>query len=215
MVSGNGAAHVYLRPGHVRENRWTISDIERGHVEGIPHWTVSHLADLDGVAMIAGIDDDDDVVLVSSQGRARLRTLENGAIAYIPTTADVLQTGGKAAVHSPAAWLERTYDGPFPDAPMQLTQIFRAARSGDLVVAAGPRADLREEWEIPEHHSGHGSIVTEHMQCLMALNRPATEPMRTVDLFPLILEHLGHAIPQNIDGRLHQGDLHVASSSTP
>ncbi len=214
MVSGNGAAHVYLRPGHVRAERWTISDIEQGRVEGIPRWTVSHLAGLDGVAMVAGMDNDE-VVLVSSQGRARLRTLENGAIAYTPVTADVLQTGCKAAVYSPAAWLERTYNGPFPDAPVQLTQIFRAARSGDLVVAAGPRADLREEWEIPQHRSGHGSLVAEHMQCLMAFNRPATGPMRTVDLFPLILEHLGHAIPQNIDGTLDHGDRHVASSDTP
>lgn len=214
MVSGNGAAHVYLAPGRKRNHRCTIPEIEEGGVDGIPRWLVSHLADLNGVAFVAGIDGED-VLIVSASGRAHLRTLESGAIVYVPTTADVLQIGCMEAVHSPGEWLERTYNGRFPDGPVQLTQIFRSSRTGDLVIAAGPGADLRQEWEIPEHRSGHGSLVAEHMRCLMALNQPVEGPMRTVDLFPLVLKHLGHDVPVGIDGVLDQGDTRVASSDGP
>lgn len=214
MVSGNSAAHVYLAPSRKRNHRCTIPEIEEGGVDGIPRWLVTHLAELDGVAFVAGIDGED-VLIASASGRAHLRTLESGAIAYTPTTADVLQIGSMAAVHSPSEWLERTYNGPFPDAPVQLTQIFRSSRTGDLVIAAGPGADLRQECEVPEHRSGHGSLVAEHMRCLMALNRPVEGPMRTVDLFPLVLKHLGHDVPVGIDGVLDQRDTRVASSIDP
>jgi hypothetical protein len=83
---------------------------------------------------------------------------------------------------------------------MQLLQLFRSERTGDLVVIAAPGADLRADWEIPEHRSGHGSLHGEHMRCLVAANRPLPEPIRTVDLFPLMLQHLGHPIPEGIDG---------------
>jgi hypothetical protein len=36
----------------------------------------------------------------------------------------------------------------------------------------------------------------------MALNHPVTGPMRTVDLFPYVMQHLGHAVPEGIDGVL-------------
>ncbi len=39
--------------------------------------------------------------------------------------------------------------------------------------------------------------------------------MRTVDLFPLVLKHLGHDVPVGIDGVLDQGDVRVASSVGP
>jgi hypothetical protein len=198
MVSGNAAAHVYLAPGHPRDHHWTIAEIEAGRVRRIPRWIVMHLADLDGVAFVAGADGDG-VLVVSRDGRARLTELETGAIAYIPVTADVLGLGC-TAVHSPREWLERSFNGRLPDAPVQLMQIFRSARCGDLVVAAGPRTDLRKDWEIPRHRSGHGSLLPDHMHCLMAINRPVTGPLRTVDLFPLVLEHLGHAVPPGIDG---------------
>jgi predicted AlkP superfamily pyrophosphatase or phosphodiesterase len=214
MVSGNGAAHVYLAPGHSRSHRWSIADVEEGKVEDLPRWLVSHITDLDGVAFVAGTDGDD-VILVSSAGRARLHTLESGAVAYIPVTADVLRIGCMAAVHGPREWLRRTYNGPYPDGPVQLTQIFNSARSGDLVVVAGPHADLRAEWEIPEHRSGHGSLVADHMRCLMALNKPMAGPMRTVDLFPLVLEHLGHPVPAGIDGVLEEEGRRVARHAGP
>jgi hypothetical protein len=35
---------------------------------------------------------------------------------------------------------------------------------------------------------------------MVAVNRPVAGPVRTVDVFPLVLEHLGRAVPAEIDG---------------
>jgi hypothetical protein len=40
------------------------------------------------------------------------------------------------------------------------------------------------------------------MRCLAAANIPLAGPLRTVDVFPLILDWLGVALPAGIDGAL-------------
>lgn len=198
MISGNAAAHVYLRPGVRRTFRWPLSAIESGEVPGVPRWIVERLVSLDGVALLAATEGDD-VVVLSRDGRARLSVAGPDTVAYVPEVGDPLRIGPGMTL-SPAEWLEATLNGPFPDAPVQLLQLFRSARSGDLVLAAAPGADLRADWEIPEHRSGHGSVIADHMRCLVAANRSLAGPLRTVDVFPLILRHLGHATPEGIDG---------------
>jgi hypothetical protein len=82
--------------------------------------------------------------------------------------------------------------------------LFGSHRTGDLIVSAEPGTDLRLDWEFPEHKAGHGSLAADQMLCLAAINRPVAGPMRAVDTFPMILEHLGHDIPDGIDGRLRR-----------
>lgn len=200
MISGNGAAHVYLRPGVRRDFRWPLSAIEAGEVPGIPSETADYLASLDGVGLVAATEGEN-VVVLSRHGRARVSPLGTDGAAYTPESGDVLGLGRSAAL-SLGEWLPATLNGPYPDAPVQLLQVFRSARAGDLVLAAAPGADLRADWEIPEHRSGHGSLTAEHMRCVVAANRPLAGPVRTVDLFPMILRHLGHATPDGIDGVL-------------
>jgi hypothetical protein len=200
MVSGNGSVQVYLRPGVPRERRLTIGEIESGAVDGIPRNLVRHLAHLPGVAMVVG-QEDGEVQLVTARGRARLVETGGGRIAYRPDTADVLQLG-EPVERGGRDWLEHTLDSPYPDAPVQLTQLFRSPRTGDLAVIAGVGWDLRRDWEIPEHRSGHGSLTADHMRCLVASSRCLAGPLRTVDTFPLILDHLGVDLPHGIDGVL-------------
>jgi len=73
-----------------------------------------------------------------------------------------------------------------------------------LVVSAAPGFDLRDEWEIPELRAGHGSLLADHMLCLSAISKPVRGPMRSVDVFPMVLDHLGHPVPANIDGMLRE-----------
>jgi hypothetical protein len=198
MVSGNGSVQVYLRPGALRESRYRLSNIESGAVPDIPRHLVRYLASLPGVAFVVATEADQ-VCVISRNGRARLEPVGNGCIRYVPQTADVLALGGES-VSADREWLQRTLETPYPDAPAQLLQLFRSARTGDLVVIAEPGADLRLDWEIPEHRSGHGSLTADHMRCLVAANKPLQGPVRTVDLFPLILEYLGTQPPAGIDG---------------
>jgi hypothetical protein len=144
--------------------------------------------------------DGDDVTVVSRDGRATLQ-LTGDDIFYRRAAADVLGLGASGA-RGERDWLVHSLDGPYPDAPAQLVQLFRSGRTGDLVVIGEPGTDLRLDWEIPEHRSGHGSLIADHMRCLVAANVPITGPLRTVDLFPLILDWLGIPVPAAIDGAL-------------
>jgi hypothetical protein len=199
MVSGNASVQVYLLPGQTRERRFTMAEIEGGAVRGIPPDLVRRLAARPGIALVVGADDGG-LTLVSREGHARLAQAAGG-IAYAPDTADVLELGAAGTLPD-RTWHARTLEARFPDAPAQLLQLFRSGRTGDLVVVAAEGADLRLDWEIPEHRSGHGSLHREHMRCLVASNVRLRGALRTADLFPLILDHLGVALPPGIDGVL-------------
>jgi hypothetical protein len=201
MVSGNAAAHVYLLPGRRRAHRYTLGEIEAGAVPGVPRDLVDFLIQLEGVALVAATQGHD-VIVRGRRGKARLRAAAGGTIEYLPEAGDVLGLGSYPRALSSAQWLGPSVDGPYPDAPVQLLQLFRSPRTGDLVVAAAPGADLRDDWEIPEHRSGHGSLVADHMRCIVAANCPLPAAMRTVDVFPLIAAHLGYSTDPGIDGML-------------
>jgi hypothetical protein len=203
MVSGNASAHVYLRPGEPRARRYGVAEIEAGSVPGIPPDVIAFLSQLPGVALVVATEGDA-VIAFSGSARSRLVAVRDGFIAYDSTEGDALCLGSSAVRHE-REWLRASYHGAFPDAPMQLLQIFRSGRSGDLVVVAEPGADLRSAWEIPEHRSGHGSLHGEHMRCLVAADRSWQAPLRTTDLFAIILDHLGHAVPDGIDGVIAAG----------
>ena len=197
MVSGNASAQLYLRPGVPRSRRFSLPEVEAGSVPGISRHLVRDLAAMPGVALVAGTDSSD-VVLVSREGRARIVQEPGGLIRYRPESTDVLGLG--SGVRSDREWLAQSLTSRFPDAPVQLLQLFRSPRAGDLVAVAAEGYDLRLKWEIPEHRSGHGSLIHDHMRCLVAASRPIPGVVRTVDIFPLILEHLGVAVPDGIDG---------------
>ena len=97
--------------------------------------------------------------------------------------------------------LDLTYGTDYPDAPVQILQIFRSGRAGDLILSAAKGSDLRLRYEIHEHKSSHGSLHWEHMKVPLVSNVPlAPGPIRSVDVFPTVLKLLGHAVPREIDG---------------
>ncbi|MCZ6755311.1 MAG: hypothetical protein O7E49_08365, partial [Gemmatimonadetes bacterium] len=169
---------------------------------GIPRDMVDHLANLQGVALVAAVEGED-VVVVSASGRARI-TKKGDTIGYTPETGDALGYGPTPQHHDSDGWLRATIDSPHPDGPVQLLQLFGSHRTGDLIVSAEPGTDLRSDWEVPEHKAGHGSLAADQMLCLAAFNRPVAGPIRAVDVFPMALHHLGYDIPDAIDGRLRR-----------
>jgi hypothetical protein len=200
MVSGNASAQVYFRPGVRRDAAYSLPQLEAGVVPGIPADLPQYLSELPGVGLVVGREGQD-VIVMSASGRARLIDCGGGFISYRSEVGDPLGLGASRVQHE-RRWFTTSFDGPYPDAPMQLLQLLRSRRSGDLTVIASPGTDLRGQWEIPEHRSGHGSLHAEHMHCLVAANRRWNGPIRTVDLFPAILEHLGVPTPLGIDGTM-------------
>jgi hypothetical protein len=127
---------------------------------------------------------------------------EAGLIRYSPGSADPLAVGGPfAGTHR--EWLARSFHGHFPDAAFQLLDQFDADRTGDLVVVAHEGYDFRDRFEIPEHKAGHGSLIRAHMHTPLWSNRRlGPHPLRTVDLFPTLLDWLGVPLPAGISGEL-------------
>ena len=100
--------------------------------------------------------------------------------------------------------LRKTYDTPYPDGIVQLWQIFESERTGDLVLSAESGYDLRARYEVPKHHATHGALIAEHLHIPLATNYPIAEQyIRSVDVFPTVLNLCGHNISeQYIDGRV-------------
>ncbi len=203
-VAGNASAMLYARPMEPRATRWPLSAVRRMGGGRPPSDLVRELAREPSVAFLVGEEDDGTGLRVigGRDGEAQASiTTSNGDIRYRPLTGDPLDVGGEYRGTS-NDWLARTWEGPFPDAVVQLPSLFRSPRTGDVVVVASDGFDFRKRFELPEHRAGHGSFLREHMQIPIWANRPLPEePMRSVDLFPAMLHWLGEPTPRGIDGR--------------
>jgi hypothetical protein len=224
MVAGNGSAMVYARPGIPRADRLSLSALRQPGAFGARHDVIAALTAEPAVAFVAAEERPGQVRVADRSGEALIEVAgddgawawgdDNGAeaaIAYRPLSGDPLELGGPRTA-SPAGWLQATWDGAYPDACMQLLDQFRAARTGDLIVVAREGYDFRRRFEVPEHKSGHGSLIRGHMQVPVwtSIAAPRT-PIRTVDLFPAMLDWLGEPVPAGVDGRRTWGESAAAT----
>lgn len=184
-VSGNGMAHLYLREKLPVEK-----------TEELKRWLVAnHAVDVIAHRTADGIE------ILSRRGRARL--VERGeTLVYTPGKRDPFGYGELPRELDHEQALALTIDTDHPDGLLQLAQIFRSGRTGDIVVSAAPGFDLREQYENPEHRSSHGSLHWTHMRVPVAISAPVEAgPMRTADVFSMVAAHLGIAEPAGVDGR--------------
>jgi len=201
MVAGNGSAMVYAHPDEPREERWPLARLRRPDTFGTGTDLVERLLQEPAVALVAAEAGSDRVTVADAVGEADI-SRSQGRIRYQPQSGDPLRIG-EAWEGTDREWLTHTFGSAMPDAPYQLLDQFRAARTGDLVVVGREGYDFRERFELPEHRSGHGSLIRAHMQTpLWSNRRPERIAMRTVDLFPTMLEWLGEAMPERMDGEL-------------
>ena len=192
MVSGNSAAHIYLEPRSGRVAPRTLDEV--------PEALLELLIELPGVELAACRDGESGVHVLAREGRAHIAEHE-GVITCSTLHGDPLGLGHAPVVLEDREMLARTLNGALPDAPRQLLNLLSSPRTGDIVLAARRGFDLRGPWEVPEHRSGHGSLLAGHMRVPIASSVPLPDtPMRTVDLMPTVLEHLGLTVPDGIDG---------------
>jgi hypothetical protein len=201
MVAGNGSAMVYAQPDVPRLRRWPLERLRRPEAFGSRNDLIELLLAEPAVALVAAESEDGRVTVADEAGAATLARID-GEIRYAPATGDPLGIGGPLqGTHR--EWLAHTWNAALTDAAYQLLDQFRADRTGDLVVVGNEGYDFRRRFEIPEHRSGHGSLIRAHMHTpLWANRRLGTAPLRTVDLFPTMLQWLGVALPDGIDGEL-------------
>ena len=199
MIAGNGSAMVYARPNEPREHRWPVEQLRRPDAFGSATDVIEALLREPSVALAAGESAGGGVWVGSARGSARLSVSAAG-VTYQPIDGDPLGVGGVRTA-TMRGWLDATWDAAYPDAVYHIMDQFRASRTGDLVVVAREGYDFRERFEIPEHKAGHGSLIRAHMQTpVWASEGVPALPLRTVDLFPAMLDWLEVELPRAIDG---------------
>jgi hypothetical protein len=195
-VSGNGMCQVYLRGADWTSGPPARDEIDRHH-PGVIEWLLAEPAiDL----VITRFEFGKGICIESRRGRARLEPLPDG-VAYRVEGGDPFGWDELPEQLSFEEALVRTFETGHPDALVQIVQLFRSARAGDLVVSATPGYDLRERYEHPEHLSSHGALHSGHMVAPVASSAPLADgPMRTADIFSTVLRHLDREIPAGVDG---------------
>lgn len=198
MVAGNGVGHVYFKG----PAKWSERHDAEVHLEKHPTLVDDLLAN-DAVDHVIFRAAGDEVRVRSRRGGAAIK-LDDGHVEYRVTDGgDPFGYGPLPARMSRAEVLERTADSDYPDAPLQVAQLFDSPRAGDFVVSASHGYDLRAgDKERREYRSCHGSLHREHMRVPFAISVPTVaRPPRSVDAFPTILELMGREPPAGIDGR--------------
>lgn len=210
MVSGNGMAHLYFKGGKAWEARKTFEEISHDSI------LLDELRFHDAVDLVVTQGADGFIHLQTQRGHGWFRVDEKaekvfyafdrqdplGLSSYIPLSPcgrGVRGEGGFSLTES----LSLTFDSPYPDIFVQMHQIFKSPRTGDVVVCAKTGFDLREKFEHPIHKSTHGSICAAHMRIPLLMNyRICEKYVRSVDIFPTVLKLMGRKIPEGIDGRV-------------
>ena len=184
---------------------------------------VTSLTQLEGLGFVAGQSEIGDIIVQNRTGQARiscysqdtdhenpqrvptnLKHTDSLRFSYEFTGTDPLGYGIHYKNLSSREALRETYNSPYPDGIVQLWQIFKSERTGDLVLSAESGYDLRARYEVPEHHATHGALIAEHLHIPLATNYPIVEPcIRSVDVFPTVLNLCGHTPAEHyIDGRV-------------
>lgn len=187
MVSGNAMAHIYTGlsnradAGEQAEKMASLL-LQQESVD---------------ILLIPGGDRCD--VRTPSRGNARIQW-DGESFSYHPITGDPLGIGVQSNISSQTAY-DATIHSEYPDAIVQIANLARSSRCGDIVVSAAPGWDFRARFEPIPHVSTHGSLRREHMLVPLLTNRPPkNSPRRTTDVMPSALSALGLEIPGNIDG---------------
>ena len=202
MVSGNAMGHVYLAKPEGWRERWSDEELLRHDLR-----LTERFVEEEGVDLVLTQALDGEVVVRSRRGEARIRPQGSNGTATLSYTVkgnDPFGYGPLPRTLTLSQVLELTYGTDYPDGIVQVMQLFRSRRTGDIVLSAAPGHDLRLRHEVPEHKGSHGSLHKDHMLIPFVSNAPiGPGPVRSADVFPTLLDMAGLPIPLQIDGRSH------------
>lgn len=212
-VSGNAMAHVYFRG----ERGWAQPN-GRGGIAATAPGLIDRLIAEPAIDLVLTRFGSGAALIESEHGCGRVREVlsEDGkpAIEYEVYSQDPFGFSELPLQMSFEQALALTADSVHPDALVQIVQLFRSNRSGDLVVSAAPGYDLRERYERPEHRSSHGALHADHMHVPLAISEPIVgEQVRTADVFNTVLDWLGVDPPTGTDGISRLAETQVESTA--
>ncbi len=192
MVSGNAMSNLYVKSPEGWSRRSTFEEMEA---------LIERLVERAEIDILAGLD---------AEGRTRIKSMRGEALAWIDgkgllnykkLKGDPFGYNGVPGKMTSEEALDKTYSTDYPDGIEQLVQILESPRTGDLVLSATSGYDLRATDENPEHCSSHGSLHRDHMIMPLVINHKLKkDKVRSVDLYPTILELMGYPLPDKFDG---------------
>ncbi len=195
MVSGNAMLHLYFKGPSGWKGRMPLEEIQAEYPRVIPQ-----LLENPAVDLLISQDAEGWVHVLSRQGEAKVRE-GKGEIHFRNIQGNPLGLKEFPEKVSFRQALELTGSTSYPDSLMQLAQIFRSPRTGDIVLSAAKGFDLRKRFEHPEHKSSHGAMHDEHILTpFFSTVKMHRSLIRTADLFPSILELYGHPYSPSLDG---------------
>jgi len=191
MISGNSFGSIHLldhKDSHVLAQRELMANFSQERLNGLLKEKAVDFVTYRG-------NSEGEYYVHNLSGRAVIH-YQNGRYSYQPLTADPFNLGSVVLAGYRES-LEITFNGLYPDALVQIVQLFQSRRAGDLVVSARNGYDLRDFWEYPEHRGSHGSLTKEHMQVPLIYNQKgwADHAARTADIFPTLLKWMNKPIP--------------------
>jgi hypothetical protein len=195
MISGNAAGQVYCL--NHPDGRALYGDEIRHLLGDVWHELLAR----EEVDFVTWRHDATTFAVGSAAGEAHIVQSPQG-LRYIPRSGDPLGLGLLDQPMDRAQSLAATFDSQYPDALVQIEQVFSCARTGDFIVTSKKGYDLREVWEWPEHHGSHGSLHREHMMVPLIYNQTGwnDRPARTTDIFNTVLKWANRPTRNNTDG---------------
>lgn len=204
--SGTSMSHVYLRRGDSWGDEVFFEEIEQRGLVGA-------LLERRGIDVLAGRSAEGGVVIASRRGRAHVLEDPDGRITYLAKGGDPFGYGHVPQVMKSIDALRTTSGSDYPDGIMQVLQLFRSERAGDIVVALDPSCGMSDETGAYTF----GSLHQKHLIVPLLMSEPMADgPVRTADIFAFILDALGIEGMHRIDGiatlfRCHTSDTCAAA----
>ncbi len=196
MISGNAMGQVYCHNGK------NGTPLRRAEIQTALGAVWDELLAREEIDFVACRGRQDSYEIISARGEATIVRCPEG-LCYFPKSGDPFGLGKIETPLDRQQALAATFDSDYPDALVQIEQVFSCSRSGDLVVVSNKGHDLRKAYEWPEHHSSHGSLHREHTIVPLIYNQTGwdSRPARTADLFNTVLKWSGKSTLENTDGR--------------
>lgn len=200
MISGNGMAHLYFEG----QKGWG----ERLSFEELSHkfLLLDELRFTPEVDLVVTQGADSSIHFQTDLGHSQYR-VRGDKVFYQFNNQDPLQIfkAGDPRLDQGLTFDEmmaESFDSHYPDVFMQMHQLFKSPRTGDVVLSAKTGNDLREKFEHPLHKASHGAICPEHMKIPLVSNHKFNQKyVRSVDIYPTVLKLMGKDVPEGLDGK--------------
>lgn len=204
LPSGTSMYHVYVRGKAGWAQPCFLEETEQ---RGL----VDNLLQQEGIDIVAGRNAGGGIDVVSRRGRARIQEDARGHITYHVKGNDPFGFSGLSPEMDASESLQATWNSEYPDGIVQLLQIFRSRRTGDLVVSARDGVSLSPQ----EDELTHGSLSRTHLLVPFLSSVPMAVPrIRTVDVFVAVLNLLGIQPTHNIDAITPEHIVRVSEAAS-